>query len=884
MEELGEYRPEEFEDDFYDLWMENDCFRADSQTDKEKFSMVIPPPNVTGTLHMGHALNSTLQDVLARWRRMQGYEVLWLPGTDHAGIATQNVVEQKLEEEGTNRQDLGREKFLERVWEWRQEYGDRITNQLEALGVSCDWSRERFTLDEGLSEAVSEVFVQLYEDGLIYQGDYIINWCPRCSTALSDVEVEHEEVDGHWYHMKYPLVDEDDYLHIATTRPETMLGDTAVAYHPRDERYEGLEGKKVILPLVDREIPVISDRRVDPEFGSGLVKVTPAHDDLDFRIGEDNDLELINLLNDDGSFNENAGEKYAGLDRFEVRKQVVEDLEAEGYLIEIEDYRHQVGHCYRCDTAIEPYVSKQWFVEMEPLAQPAIESVREGEVEFHPSRWENTYFEWMENIRDWCISRQIWWGHRIPVWYGPDEQPVVARNEEEAHRKAEERYGEAVDLERDEDVLDTWFSSALWPFSTMGWPEETEDLQEFYPTDVLSTGFDIIYFWVARMIMMGLYCTDEEPFSDVYIHALIRTEDGEKMSKSLGNVIDPLDMIDEFGCDAMRFTLCALAAQGRDIKLSEDRIKGFRNFANKLWNAAKYLQFTLEEGEEKKLSEPISLDNCDSVDRWIMSRFHSTMEEATEELEKFNFDRYADALYQFLWHEYCDWYIEMSKLRLDEGEGAFETKKVLYQVLSGVLKALHPAMPFITEKIYGSFDVEDGLIFNAQWPEPAAEWSDVELEKEMQRCQEIIRSARHLKKEFQVQTSEGVNLHVSVEKFPEQQFQKYSQYICDLAGLETVQIGSDLERPPAAATEVLDFGTVYLPLSGLIDVEREKERIEGDIEDRRQRLGELQERLDNSQFIENAPEEVVKETRSEYRQVEGEIERLQETLSTLSEA
>ncbi|MGM0381032.1 MAG: valine--tRNA ligase, partial [bacterium] len=723
MDELGEYKPEDFEDDFYELWQENECFVADNQTDKETFSMVIPPPNVTGTLHMGHALNSTLQDVLARWRRMQGYEVLWLPGTDHAGIATQNVVEQRLDEEGTHRRDLGREKFLERVWEWRREYGDQITNQLEALGVSCDWSRERFTLDEGLSEAVSEVFVQLYEDGLIYQGDYIINWCPRCSTALSDVEVEHEEVDGHWYHMKYPLVDEDDYLHIATTRPETMLGDTAVAYHPRDERYEGLEGKKVVLPLVGREISVIADRRVDPEFGSGLVKVTPAHDDLDFRIGEDNDLELINLLNDDGTFNDNAGKKYAGMDRYEVREQVVEDLEEEGYLIEIEDYRHQVGHCYRCDTAIEPYVSKQWFVEMEPLAEPAMEAVRAGEVEFHPSRWENTYFEWMENIRDWCISRQIWWGHRIPVWYGPDDQPVVARSEEEAYEKAEDIYGEEVELERDEDVLDTWFSSALWPFSTMGWPDETADLDSFYPTDVLSTGFDIIYFWVARMIMMGLYCTDEEPFSDVYIHALIRTEDGEKMSKSLGNVIDPLDMIDEFGCDAMRFTLCALAAQGRDIKLSEDRIKGFRNFANKLWNAAKYLQFTLDEADEPELVQPLESEECAPVDRWILSRFHSTMEEATQELEKFNFDRYADTLYQFLWHEYCDWYIEMSKLRLDEGgEGAQTTKKVLYQVLSGVLKALHPSMPFITEKIYQSFEVEEGLIFEADWPTPPDSW------------------------------------------------------------------------------------------------------------------------------------------------------------------
>ncbi len=883
--EIEEYNPAEFESDIYEKWLEEDVFTADDSSEREKFSMVIPPPNVTGTLHMGHALNCTLQDVLARWRNLQGYEVLWLPGTDHAGIATQNVVERQLAEEGSSREELGREKFLNRVWEWKQEYGDQIIRQLKALGVSCDWSRERFTLDEGLSRAVTEVFIQLYEDELIYQGDYIVNWCPRCHTALSDVEVEHQAVDGNWYHIKYPLLDSDDYLHIATTRPETMLGDTAVAFHPRDERYDHLEGEKALLPLVDRELPIIADDRVDPEFGSGLVKITPGHDDLDFRIGEDHDLELINLLNEDGTYNQNAGQTYAGLDRYEVREKVVEDLRQQDYLIEIESYEHEVGHCYRCDTEIEPYVSKQWFVSMKPLAEPAIEAVEEDAVEFYPERWEKTYFEWMENIRDWCISRQIWWGHRIPVWYGPDGEAIVARNEEEADEKAKEIYGEPVDLEQDSDVLDTWFSSALWPFSTLGWPDETADLEAFYPTDVLSTGFDIIYFWVARMIMMGYYCLDERPFDDVYIHALIRTESGEKMSKSLGNVIDPLDVIDEYGCDALRFTLCALAAQGRDIRLSYDRVKGFRNFANKIWNAARYLDFALDDPAADYLSEPIDLDYCSPLEKWILGRFKKRLKVAAEELKNYNFDRYADNLYQFFWHEYCDWYIEFSKKRLElsEGEEKRNVERVLYQILIESLKALHPVIPHLTEKLYGEFEGDEAMIVNANWPRPPAAWQSDKAPRIVNMLREVIRAGRHLKKEFNVQRSEGVELLIEPENSFVRELLDLEAYVCDLADVESFKLLEGEKPSEMCSAEVLDFGTVFLPLAGIIDVQKEKQRLQRDLEERRQRIEELKQRLENPQFLENAPLDVIEESREELVEVEDEIERLEETISLLQE-
>lgn len=888
MSEFGEYEPEEFESDLYEKWLESGVFEADEDSDKPTFSMVIPPPNVTGSLHIGHALNSTLQDVMCRWKRMQGYEVLWVPGTDHAGIATQNRVEQQLAEEGTDRHELGRDDFIDRVWDWKEEYGDRIIEQLKGLGVSCDWSRERFTMDEGLSNAVQEVFINLYEDGYIYRGDYIVNWCPRCQTALSDIEVEYEEEDGHWYHMDYPLIERDETLHIATTRPETMLGDTAVAYHPDDERYQGLAGSTVKLPLVGREIPVVEDDRVDPDFGSGLVKITPGHDDLDFRIGQDHDLELINLLNPDGTFNENAGDGFEGLDRDEVREKVVDQLDDAGVLREVEDYRHEVGQCYRCDTLIEPYVSKQWFVAMEDLAEPAINKVRNDEIEFHPERWEKTYFEWMENIRDWCISRQIWWGHRIPVWYGPDDEAFVARSEETAQEKAEEHYDESVKLQRDPDVLDTWFSSALWPFSTLGWPDDTKDLNQFYPTDVLSTGFDIIYFWVARMIMMGLYCMDDIPFSDVYIHALIRDEDGRKMSKSLGNVIDPLDVTDEYGCDPVRFTLCALAAQGRDIKLSEDRIEGFRNFTNKYWNAARYVDHALDAEDVQKLEEPIETENTTEVDRWILTRFNEAMSEATRSLENYDFDQYADALYQFLWHEYCDWYIEMSKVQLSEDKSVgneLTTKKVLYQVLMEVTKALHPVIPFVTERIYRKFGHAEDVLIEASWPDPDENWEHERAMEHIENVKKVIRAGRHLKKEFNVQTDEGVELLVDCGDRQDriQVLNKFVPYINDLASIESITVGRDLKRPEMSTTEVLDFADVYLPLEGIIDVAKERERLKDDIDEKKERLGELEGRLNNPEFKDNAPEDVILESKEERDQVLNEIERLEDTLEDLSE-
>ncbi len=885
MRKLSEYVPEDFEPEIYREWLNEAAFVADNQSDKPKFSMVIPPPNVTGKLHMGHALNCTLQDVLARWKRLQGYEVLWLPGTDHAGIATQNVVERQLDSEGTGREELGRKQFLRRVWDWKKEYGDRIVHQLKALGVSCDWSRERFTLDEGLSRAVTEVFVNLYEDGYIYQGDYIVNWCPRCQTALSDVEVEHKSLDGAWYHIRYPFLSREGYLEVATTRPETMLGDTAVAFHPRDERYQELEGEILSLPLVGREIPVIADNRVDPEFGSGLVKVTPAHDELDFRIGSDHDLPMINLLNRDGTYNQNAGEEYAGLDRSQVRQRVLEDLREQGYLREVEDYQHEVGHCYRCETTIEPYLSKQWFVAMKELAAPAIKAVKNNDVKFHPEHWETTYFEWMENIRDWCISRQIWWGHRIPVWYGPDDKPFVAHDQQTAAAMAEEEYGRVVKLRQEEDVLDTWFSSALWPFSTLGWPEKNDDLEQFYPTDVLSTGFDIIYFWVARMIIMGYYCLDEKPFEDIYIHALIRTEDGQKMSKSLGNAIDPLDIIEEFGCDPLRFTLCALAAQGRDIKLSVDRIKGFRNFANKIWNAAKYLQFALDDQNPEFIYQPIELEDCGRLERWLLSRFKDSVDKITTELENYNFDLYAKHIYQFFWHEYCDWYIEFSKVRLRH---CSETEKqhvlrILFRILMETLQILYPVMPHITEKIHRAVSEEQGNLVDRGWPCPPDSWNDPQTENLVEALQEIIRAGRHLKKEFNLQGTKGVKLLLELEDEELQEIFQFEPYITELAGVEQLTAPGSSDSLKDAAVEVLDFGTVYLPLSGLIEVDKEQARLSSEIEDRQARQSQLQGRLDNPQFCNNAPRKVVEQTREELAVVENEIARLEERIEFLEE-
>jgi len=698
------YNPAEIEPRIRECWQGK--FTAPDAPQGETFSIVMPPPNVTGALHMGHALDSTLQDVLTRWKRMQGFATLWLPGTDHAGIATQIKVEEKLrEEDGVSRHDLGREKFLEQVWKWKDTYHSRIVSQLQQLGISCDWTRERFTLDEGCSKAVREVFVRLYEKGLIYQGEYIVNWCPRCQTALSDIEVEHQETASNLWHIKYPLTDGSGYIVIATTRPETMLGDTAVAVHPQDERYQHLVGKMLQLPVSGRLIPVIADEYVDPEFGTGAVKVTPAHDPNDFEIGVRHQLPHVIVIDNSGNMSKAAG-KYAGMDRYQCRKELVTELDEGGWLVKTVEHQHSAGHCQRCDTVVEPLVSKQWFVKMKPLAKPAIEAVRNGEVEFIPQRFTKTYFNWMENIRDWCISRQLWWGHRIPAWYCKCGETVVAVEEPKECPKCK------GDLTQDNDVLDTWFSSALWPFSTMGWPEATQDLSSYFPTSVLVTGYDIIFFWVARMIFSSLEFTGQVPFKHVYIHGLIRDDLGRKMSKSLGNGIDPLDIIKEYGADTLRFTLLTGAAPGNDIRFQQEKVESSRNFANKIWNASRFVLMNLE-GDPGEVSE----GDLDLASRWILDRFNHTAAAVSANLEKYELGEAAREIYEFLWNEYCDWYIEAAKLGLagDEGQQRL-TRSVLKKVLLGALRLLHPIMPFITEEIWQQ--LEPGSIANSPWPMP----------------------------------------------------------------------------------------------------------------------------------------------------------------------
>ena len=696
------YEPADVEGKWYSYWEERGLFRPDMDSKNDPFCIVIPPPNVTGFLHMGHALNNTLQDILCRYKRMDGYNVLWQPGTDHAGIATQNVVEKALASKGLTRHEVGREKFIDMVWSWREEYGGGIINQLKRLGSCCDWSRERFTMDEGLSRAVRTVFVQLYEEGLIYRGDYIINWCPRCHTALADLEVEHEERESHLYHVRYPFEDGNGYLVVATTRPETMLGDTAVAVNPEDERYSDASGRHVILPLVNRPIPVIFDRYVDMEFGTGALKITPAHDPNDFEIGTTHNLDRVKVIDDDGKMNELAG-PYRGMDRFECRERVLEDLKSAGLLEKVEPYQHAVGHCYRCKTMIEPLLSKQWFVRVKPLAEKAIAAVRDGRTRIVPLQWEGVYYDWMTNIRDWCISRQIWWGHRIPAWYCEKcNELIVAREAPETCPSC----GSSA-LRQETDVLDTWFSSALWPFSTLGWPDHTEYLRTFYPTSVLITGFDILFFWVARMMMMGIHFMGDVPFRDVYIHALVRDAEGKKMSKSKGNVIDPLEVIDRFGTDAFRFTLAALAAQGRDVKLSEERIAGYRNFVNKIWNSARLALMNLDESDAVTGpdDEVLSL-----ADRWILTRLRDVTRDVRAALEDYRFNDAAALCYHFTWHEFCDWYLEMAKQGLysEDEDLKRSTRSVVRTVLLGVIRLMHPFMPFVTEEIWSRMPGTEG--------------------------------------------------------------------------------------------------------------------------------------------------------------------------------
>ncbi len=857
------YEPASVEDRWSKKWIEAGIGTPEKGADKPAFSMVIPPPNITGALHLGHALNSTIQDILARYKRMKGFTVLWLPGIDHAGIATQNVVERQLAAEGIDRHALGRDAFIERVWKWKEQYGDTIINQLKRLGASCDWTRLRFTMDEGLSRAVREVFTTLYKEGLIYRGDYIINWCPRCHTALSDLEVEFSETDGKLWYMDYPLVEpagDLKALTVATTRPETMLGDTAVAVNPADERYKGVIGKKIRLPLAGREIPVIGDDSVSMEFGTGAVKITPAHDFNDFDISKRHDLPSLKVMDINARMNENAG-RFAGLDRFEARKKVLEGLEGLGLLNKTEDYKLMLGGCYRCSTVVEPTLSKQWFVKVGPLAGPAIKAVEDGSTRFVPKGWENLYFDWMRNIRDWCISRQIWWGHRIPAWHCKCGHLTVSTADPDRCEKCGSR-----EITQDPDVLDTWFSSALWPFSTLGWPDKTEDLERFYPTAVLSTSFDIIFFWVARMMMMGLKFMGRVPFRDVYIHALIRDAQGQKMSKSKGNVIDPLVMMGEYGTDAFRFTLAVLAAQGRDIRLAEDRIAGYRNFCNKLWNLARFTLMNIEGVEAKDAAldgAPLSM-----AEKWILSRKADCVTEVAEAIDGYKFDEAARALYRFVWHEFCDWFVELAKqdLRGDNGQERKETAAgVLLAVFSDTLKMLHPFMPFITEELYSKLPGAGETISREAYPGGGAVYA-AEAAR-MEGVMDVIRAIRNIRTDMNVaQNLQTDCLCISGSDTLRQTLSEGEEYIKQLAKVKSLAIRESGERPRDAVSAIAaaEGGGVeiFVPLSELVDVEVETKRLAKELDKLASELEGVRKKLSNESFTAKAPADVVEKERA----------------------
>jgi valyl-tRNA synthetase len=880
MEELNKvYSPKEIEDKWYQNWEKNGYFSATTDEEKPNYSIVIPPPNVTGILHMGHVLNNTIQDTLIRFKRMSGYNTLWQPGTDHAGIATQNKVERKLAEQGLKKEDLGREKFLEEVWEWKEKHGGLITNQLRKLGASLDWERERFTMDEGLSNSVKEIFVKLYNDGLIYQGEYMVNWCPRCGTAIADDEVDHEEKKGSLWHIKYPIKDSDEEFVIATTRPETMLGDTGVAVNPNDKRYQHLIGKTVILPLVGREIPIFADEYVDMEFGTGVVKMTPAHDPNDFEIGKKHNLAIINIMTEDGKINELGG-KYQGLDRFEARKVIVEDLKNEGILVKTEDHIHKVGGCYRCDTVVEPRVSKQWFVKMKPLAEKALEVVRNGQVKIVPKRWEKVYYNWLENIRDWCISRQIWWGHRIPAYYGPDNHMFVARNPEEAAQQAEAHYGKKVELTQETDVLDTWFSSALWPFSTLGWPDKTKELEMFYPTATLVTGADILFFWVARMIMMGLYEMEEIPFETVYLHGIVRDETGKKMSKSLGNSPDPLKLIDEYGADAIRFTMLYNTSQGQDVHFSEKLIEMGRNFANKTWNVSRFVLMNLE-GFDIKSVDKNEL-KLELVDKWIFSKFNRTAKDVAVKLDRNNLDEAAKSVYEFLRGDFCDWYVEMAKVRLYNAEDEVSKKTaqyVLWTILESSLRLLHPFMPFLTEEIWQKLGAEGETIMLQNFPICQDELVDEESEKDFEYIQTVISSVRNIRAEIGISPAKPVNMIVRTSDAAELKALKDNRgFLVNLAKLETLEVGENLEKPKQAGFRVAKNSELYILLAGLLDAETEISKINAQIEKIQKDLDKVTGKLSNEKFTSKAPAQIIEREQRIQKEYQDKIDKLQENL------
>ncbi len=851
------FEPQKAESEIYSRWIEKGYFTPEIDPDKESYTIMIPPPNITGQLHMGHALDNTLQDILIRFKRMQGYAALWLPGTDHASIATEARIVAAMKEEGITKDDIGRDGFLERAWEWKRVYGGRIIEQLKRLGASCDWTRESFTMDDNLSAAVQEVFVRLYEKDLIYRGERIINWCPHCLTTISDAEVEYEERNGSFWHIRYPLTDGSGYLDLATTRPETLLGDTAVAVHPEDERYSHLVGKTVKLPLVGRDIPIVADTYVDREFGTGVVKITPAHDPNDFEVGLRHGLEILNVMTDNARINENGGQ-YAGLDRFEARKTMVRDLEGQGYLIKTEPHNHNVGTCYRCSTTIEPRVSFQWFVRMEPLAAPAIDAVRQGETRFVPERFDKIYFNWMENIRDWCISRQLWWGHRIPAWYCQDcGEVIVSREAPAGCSKCQNS-----NLVQDEDTLDTWFSSALWPFSTLGWPDETEDFKYFYPTSVLVTAYDIIFFWVARMIFSGLEHTGQVPFHTVFIHGIVRDTDGRKMSKSLGNGIDPLDIIDEYGADALRYALVTGTAPGSDQRFQTDKIEAGRNFINKIWNATRFVLMNFD--DEMDFSD-ITADDFALEDKWILSRLQTLKAEVPQNLDKYETGVALHKIYTFLWESFCDWTIEICKPRLGQtgSRGRKVAQFVLNKVLGESLRLLHPFMPFVTEALYSHLIQDDESIMVADWPQPEAELAFPEEESAMATLMDAIRSIRSVRKDLGVPPSQKASLIVvSQDASVRRRFEDGEAFLQRLAGISSLNTQPDKAGIPlTAVTALFEGGEVYMPLSDLIDIGKEIERLQKERDQLDQEIARVGKKLDNSSFVSKAPEKVIQTER-----------------------
>ena len=864
------YNPREFEDRIYKFWMDGGYFTPTVDPDKKPYTIVIPPPNITGQLHMGHAVDETLQDILIRWRRMQGYATLWLPGTDHAAIATEAKIVAAMKEEGLSKENVGYDGFMERAWKWKEVYGGRIVEQLKKLGASCDWSRESFTMDERCSAAVKEVFVNLYNKGLIYRGERIINWCPTCKTSISDAEVEYEEQQGHFWHLRYPFKDGSGYLELATTRPETMLGDTAVAVNPEDERYKDLVGKALILPLVNREIPVVADSYVDMEFGTGVVKITPAHDPNDFEVGLRHNLPVISILTDDAHIVDGYG-KYSGMERYEARKAIVKDLDEQGFLVRVEDHAHNVGTCYRCGTTVEPKVSKQWFVKMEPLAKPAIEAVRSGEVKFVPERFDKTYFHWMENIKDWCISRQLWWGHRIPAYYCADcGEMVVAKEAPHTCPKCGSK-----NLKQDDDTLDTWFSSALWPFSTLGWLENADDYKYFYPTSTLVTGYDIIFFWVARMIFSGIEHTGKVPFNTVFIHGLVRDSQGRKMSKSLGNGIDPLQVIDEYGADALRFMLASGISPGNDTRYIDEKVKAARNFANKLWNATRFILMNLsDEVTKPELPAELLME-----DRWVLSQYNRLVKEVGENLEKFELGVAAQKIYDFLWDVLCDWYIEISKARLQAGgEASLNAQKVLVYVLANTLKLLHPFMPFITEEIWQSIPNDCETIMMAKFPEYKPELDFTDDEREFTRIMDAIKAIRNVRAEKNVPPSRKANIFIETEY--EDTFRKGASFFERLASASAVNVGESFSVENAALA-VTDSCKVFIPMGELIDKDKELARLNKEKEACEKDIAIISGKLNNASFVERAPEKVVNVEREKLARAQERMNKILESIGAL---